>query len=208
MDEMETTNYAELCGTLAGAPEFSHENRLERFFRFPLETQRLSGAVDRVNVIVRERLLEHTVPGDAERLCITGDVRSFNNKRGDGAKLVITVFARAITPCGDDCDRNIVLLTGTICKPPTLRTTPMGRDICDLMLAVNRRYGRSDYLPCITWGLHAREAALWPVGTVVALDGRLQSRNYIKLLDDGATEKTAYEISVIDIRRTQAALDL
>ena len=125
MDELETTNYAELCGTLSAPPQFSHENRKERFYRFPLETQRLSGAIDRINIIVRERLLQQTVPEDAARLCVVGDVRSFNNKRGEGAKLVITVFARSITPCDDESDHNTVLLTGTICKPPTLRTTPM-----------------------------------------------------------------------------------
>lgn len=205
MDELETTNYAELCGTLAAAPQFSHENRKERFFRFPLETQRLSGTIDRVNIIVRERLLAQTVPENAARLCVVGDVRSFNNKRGDGAKLVITVFARSITPCDDGNDSNTVLLTGTICKPPALRTTPMGRDICDLMLAVNRRYGRSDYLPCIVWGQRAREAAQWPVGTVVSLEGRLQSRSYLKVLDGEAVEKTAFEISVIDLDRMPAA---
>lgn len=205
MDELETTNYAELCGTLAAPPQFSHENRKERFYRFALETQRLSGAIDRINIIVRERLLQQTVPEDAARLCVVGDVRSFNNKRGEGAKLVITVFARSITPCDDESDHNTVLLTGTICKPPTLRTTPMGRDICDLMLAVNRRYGRSDYLPCIVWGQRARESALWPVGTVVSLEGRLQSRTYLKVLDGETVEKTAFEISVVDLERISDA---
>ena len=144
MDELERNNYAELCGTLAAPPALSHENRQERFFTFPLETQRLSGTIDRVNVVVRERLLSALPPEGTERLCVTGDVRSFNNRRGPGAKLVITVFARDIAPCDEPYDRNLILLSGTLCKPPNLRTTPMGRDICDLMLAVNRHYGRSD----------------------------------------------------------------
>lgn len=185
MDELERNNYAELCGTLAAPPALSHENRQERFFTFPLETQRLSGTIDRVNVVVRERLLAEMPLEEPARLCVTGDVRSFNNRRGPGAKLVITVFARDIAPCDEPYDRNLILLSGTLCKPPNLRTTPMGRDICDLMLAVNRHYGRSDYLPCITWGARACETALWDVGTRVSLEGRLQSRSYIKVLDTG-----------------------
>ena len=183
MDELERNNYAELCGTLAAPPALSHENRQERFFTFPLEIQRLSGTVDRVNVVVRERLLAEMPLEESARLCVTGDVRSFNNRRGPGAKLVITVFARDIAPCDEPYDRNLILLSGTLCKPPNLRTTPMGRDICDLMLAVNRHYGRSDYLPCITWGARACETALWDVGTRVSLEGRLQKA--LELLDGG-----------------------
>ena len=149
MDELEQNNYAELCGTLAAPPVLSHENRQERFFTFPLETQRLSGTIDCVNVVVRERLLAEMPLEESARLCVIGDVRSFNNRRGPGAKLVITVFARDISLSDEPYDRNLILLSGTLCKPPNLRTTPMGRDICDLMLAVNRHYGRSDYLSLI-----------------------------------------------------------
>ncbi|MBR5633128.1 MAG: single-stranded DNA-binding protein, partial [Clostridia bacterium] len=118
-----------------------------------------------------------------------------NNRRGEGAKLVITVLAKELYFC-DDEDENTVCLTGTICKEPSLRVTPMGRDICDIMLAVNRHYGRSDYLPCICWGLKAREAALWTVGTKLKLEGRLQSRRYIKLSENGSQERVAFEVSV------------
>ena len=100
-------------------------------------------------------------------------------------------------------DENTVLIRGTICKAPTYRKTPMGREICDLMIAVNRKYGRSDYLPCIAWGLRAREASEWSVGDTVSLRGRLQSRSYIKRTDDDIQEKTAYEISIIDIVHEQ-----
>ena len=201
MDELGTNNYAELCGTLAAPPRLSHENRRERFFRFPLEAQRLSGTADCLNIIARERLLTLAEAAGQTRLCVTGEVRSFNNKSGVGAKLVISLFARSITPCDDAHDRNLVLLTGTLCKPPVLRTTPMGRDICDLLVAGNRHYGRSDYLPCIAWGERAHAAAAWPVGAVVSLTGRLQSRRYRKLLEDGVAERTAYEISVLEIER-------
>ena len=113
---------------------------------------------------------------------------------------MITVFARAVAAGGDE-DANRVELSGSLCRAPNLRTTPMGRDICDLMLAVNRRCGRSDYLPCICWGLRAREAAEWSVGDTVTLSGRVQSRKYIKLTAEGSIEKTAFEVSASEIER-------
>lgn len=198
MDENISRNFAQLCGVIAAAPTFSHSGRGESFYTFPLEVARLSGATDRINIIVRDELLESVTLKEAEKICVIGELRSFNNKSGEGAKLVITVFAKEISLCDDD-DMNDVHLIGTLCKKPNLRMTPMGRDICDLMLAVNRRYGRSDYLPCITWGLKAREAAEWDTGTVVSLDGRIQSRNYIKIIGGDPVEKTAYEVSVTDI---------
>lgn len=200
MDEAKIRNCAELCGTLAGAPVFSHESRGERFFVFPIETHRLSGAADKINVVARESMLAAAELADAERLHVAGELRSFNNKRSEGSRLIITVFARELCFGGDE-DVNRVELRGTLCKPPNLRTTPMGRDICDLMLAVNRRYGRSDYLPCICWGLRAREASAWEVGDAVALTGRIQSRQYIKVLEGEAIEKTAFEVSVMELER-------
>ena len=206
MDELEQNNYAELCGTLAAPPVLSHENRQERFFTFPLETQRLSGTIDRVNVVVRERLLAEMPLEESARLCVIGDVRSFNNRRGPGAKLVITVFARDISLSDEPYDRNLILLSGTLCKPPNLRTTPMGRDICDLMLAVSRRYGRADYLPVIAWGQLAVQAARLQVGDTLSLEGRVQSRTYRKVLEDGtAQERVAYEVSAMHLLEPEAA---
>jgi primosomal replication protein N len=137
-----------------------------------------------------------------DRLLLTGELRSFNNRRAEGAKLVLTVFAREAEAGGEE-DENLVALTGTLCKPPNLRVTPMGRDICDLMLAVNRRYGRSDYLPCICWGLKAREAACWDVGTQLRLEGRFQSRGYVKLTETGPVQRVAYEVSVNRAEETE-----
>ena len=199
MEEITTVNYAELCGVLAAPPAYSHSSRGEDFYVFPLDTKRLSGATDRINVVIRKELRGLEL-AEAAKLRVVGELRSFNNKRGGGARLVITVYARDIALC-DDEDANLVCLSGTLCKQPNLRTTPMGRDICDLMLAVNRRYGRSDYLPCITWGLRAREAALWQIGDTVRLTGRIQSRGYIKLIDGEAYERTAYEVSVVEIEK-------
>ena len=198
MDENTSRNYAQLTGVIAAPPVFSHASRGETFYTFPMEIVRLSGATDTVNIIVRDELLRDLELCEAEKISVTGELRSFNNKSGEGAKLVITVFAKELSLCGGE-DMNCVRLIGTLCKPPNLRMTPMGRDICDLMLAVNRRYGRSDYLPCITWGLKAREANDWDVGTVVSLEGRIQSRSYIKIIGGEPVEKTAFEVSVTDI---------
>ena len=197
MDENTCTNFARLIGVMSAPPAFSHASRGESFYTFALDVARLSGTTDTINIVARSELLSAVEACDTEKLCITGELRSFNNKSGEGAKLVITVFAKEILPC-DENDLNLICLTGTLCKPPNLRVTPMGRDICDLMLAVNRKYGRSDYLPCITWGLKAREASYWDTGTTVSLEGRIQSRRYIKLIGE-PVEKTAFEVSVTEI---------
>ena len=197
MDMIPTTNYAKLCGVMAAKPVYSHSSRGQQFYTFPLEVLRLSGNCDTLNIIARPEQLAAVEAAERERICVIGQLRTFNNRHGEGAKLVITVFAREIYLTDED-DCNLVQLTGTLCKAPNLRCTPMGRDICDLMLAVNRHYGRSDYLPCICWGVKAREAEAWGVGTQLRLEGRIQSRRYIKLSEDGAVEKTAFEVSVTD----------
>ena len=200
MEESTSSNRVALRGAVAGAPRFSHESRGERFFTFPLEVRRLSGAVDRLNVLARESTLERTALTEGGALAVEGELRSFNNRSGVGSRLVISVFARSLL-LEDGEDRNEVSLTGTLCKRPNLRRTPLGREICDLMLAVNRRYGRSDYLPCIVWGLLARETADRQVGDRLALRGRIQSRRYIKQLGGEQLEKTAYEVSVSEIEK-------
>ena len=197
MDMPFETNYTRLCGTPVGTPLFSHSSRGQDFYTFPLEVRRLSGTTDRLNIILRQSMLP-LLEGGSGSLCVEGQLRSFNNRRGEGARLVITVFARELRYCQEE-DSNLVLLHGTLCKAPTLRSTPMGRDICDLMLAVNRRCGRSDYLPCICWGALAREASAWTVGTALRLSGRIQSRRYLKQTEEGPVEKTAFEVSAAQI---------
>ena len=203
MEEAIIRNHIILRGLPVHAPQFSHSSRGERFFTFPLEVCRLSGAVDTVNILSREELVDALEPNGCSKLCVSGEVRSFNNKSGDGPRLVITVFAKGLS-FEDGDDENNVTLRGVICKQPNLRTTPMGREICDLMLAVNRRYGRSDYLPCIAWGAKAREACLWSVGDEISITGRLQSRKYTKNIDGEPIEKTAFEISVVDAALTDS----
>ena len=196
MDENLSCNHVFLRGVPAEEPFYSHQSRDIRFFTFPLEVERLSGAVDRLNVVLRESQLPDLRPSRAGLMEVEGELRSFNNRSGEGHRLVITVFARTILPGSVPEWENQVELTGTLCKVPNRRTTPLGREICDLMLAVNRPYGRSDYLPCIVWGAAARAAAEWGVGQRLELRGRLQSREYIKLSPGGDSAKqTAYEVS-------------
>ena len=203
MEDVRTDNYAMLRGVLCQPPRFSHLSREERFDQFSLEVRRLSGAADTLHIVARHALLKALEPCASEKLCVQGELRSFNNKSGVGPRLVITVFARELW-FDDGEDENVIELTGVLCKPPNLRVTPMGREICDLMLAVRRRYGRSDYLPCIAWGNCAHAAACWDVGTAVHLTGRFQSRAYLKTENGVTTEKTAYEVSVIHIEPVEA----
>ncbi len=195
MDEV--TNSVELCGSAEDTPAFSHESRGIRFFSFPLGARRLSGAVDSINIIARESQLGGDIrPG--QRLRVTGELRSFNNKSGQGARLVITVFARELQSW-EGADENAVSLAGTVCKEPILRRTPLGREICDLILAVPRRYKRSDYIPVIAWGAQAREAADCAIGQRLRLQGRIQSRRYTKIIDGLSLERTAFELSASEI---------
>ena len=144
-------NVIELCGSIADKPRFSHIGGNDNYFTFPLDIERLSGYVDTVNIIVRQDMLEKLEIEDCRRLAVIGELRSFNHKSGEGSRLVIIVFVKEMY-FTDEEDRNSASLTGAVCKKPNLRKTPMGRQICDIMLAVSRRYGRSDYLPCIARG--------------------------------------------------------
>lgn len=204
MDMIYEKNHIKLCGSLAAPPVYSHSARGRIFYSFPLEVRRLSGSSDTVNVVLGSEQLKELDISDCGKLCVEGQLRTWNNRRGEGAKLVITVLARELYFC-DGPDENLVRLSGTLCKAPNLRITPMGRDICDLMLAVNRHYGRSDYLPCICWGMKARQAANWQVGTSLRLEGRLQSRSYIKLTEEGASQRVAFEVSVTEIEELLSA---
>ena len=197
MEETVNNNYAELSGFVAQPPALSHENRGERFFKFSISVERLSGAYDTVNIIAREKLLQNTNLQIGDRIHVFGQLRSFNNKSFDGPKLIISLFARDLIADTSE-PRNDILLRGTLCKAPTLRKTPLGREISDFMLAINRYYSRSDYIPCIAWGQKAREISKKEVGTPLTVSGRFQSRQYIKMVDGMPVRKTAYEVSIID----------
>ena len=191
-------NYVELWGVAEAEPRLSHENHGQRFYKFPLRVDRLSGQADRPIIVVSEAQLERLGIEEDTPLRIVGQLRSFNNKSGQGSRLVITVLAQEIER-GDGSFFNRIALSGVICKQPYLRRTPLGRSICDVILAVNRHYGRADYLPCIAWGQVAATVAGMAVGDRLALEGRVQSRNYTKLLDSGAVERVAYEVSIMQL---------
>lgn len=192
-------NRAELTGTVTGEPVYSHSNHGEEFYRFPLCTRRLSGAADQVNVLLRRTLLDQHPLHTGDRMRVEGEVRSYNNRTGVGARLVITLFCRSIACAEDLPDDDRVTLAGVLCRNATYRHTPLGREICDLLLAVNRRCSRSDYLPCIAWGAVARSCSLLQAGTPLRLQGRLQSRSYIKRTEAGEEHRVAYEISVMTL---------
>lgn len=191
-------NKVKLRGELGHLPKINHESFGKKFYGFPLIVKRLSGAADMINIIAAEEVLNRMDLSAGSLLDIEGEIRSFNNKNGTGSRLVITVYAFDIKTTDDDYI-NETCLTGVICKPPVYRQTPLGRDICDIMIAVNRKYKRADYLPCIVWGRSAREASSLGVGTVVNIVGRMQSRQYIKQTDGESFKKTAYEISAISL---------
>ncbi len=187
-------NTADLCGTVDAECVFSHRSRGVDYYSFPLLTRRLSGTADRLNVTLPGSLMPG-IPPAGQRLALRGEIRSFANRSGEGNRLLLFVYAQELLPPEAE-DRNEAELAGTLCREPTWRRTPMGREICDLMLAVPRRYGRGDYLPCIAWGRNAQEAAAWKQGRPVRLTGRFQSRSYIKVTETGSLQRTAYEISV------------
>ena len=192
-----------LHGRVCQAPVPSNTNHGESYLKFPLAVCRLSGAEDRVNVVASAALLERCPLTEGEELSVEGEVRSFNNRSGVGSRLVISVYARQMHREPGE-EENRLRLTGTLCKVPVYRRTPLGRDICDLMLAVNRRYGRTDYLPCIAWGSLARRCAELAPGNRVELEGRLQSRVYTKRLGETSEERTAFEVSVSVLERLDA----
>ena len=190
------TNFINLRGTLTALPHFSHENHGKRFFRFELEVPRLSGVTDILPVIAEESLIDGIDPFGGEMIRVTGQIRSHNSRTENARHLLIFVFAAAISS-EDGEPLNEVILEGPLCKEPVFRRTPLGREICDVMLAVPRAFHRADYLPCILWGRTAQEASVCHTRDRIRLTGRLQSRVYTKLTDQGSQERTAYEISAL-----------
>lgn len=199
-------NHVLLRGVAQEAPVFSHENRGERYTVFPLAVKRLSGTVDTLPVLASSQALAACPVKPGMSMEVEGELRSFNNKSGKGRRLVLSVFARRMAASGEP-DQNHLILEGVICKKPALRRTPLGREICDFILAVNRKYGRADYLPCISWGHVAAQTAALEVGSQLRLEGRMQSRTYIKVLDGESTERTAFEVSVMRLEKWGCSAD-
>ncbi len=192
----QTANRIILRGSLAGLPEFSHENHGRKFYRFYLEVPRLSGVIDRLSVVTDDRVLNALDLDGGSMLTVTGQVRSHNLRKDGARRLMIFVYAQSIIAEEGD-PINEVILEGPVCKEPVYRRTPLGREICDVMLAVPRSFHRADYLPCILWGQVAREASECHIRDVIRIRGRLQSRSYTKVTEEGAYERIAYEISAL-----------
>ena len=190
------TNLISLRGMLKTLPDFSHENHGKRFFRFYLEVPRLSGAVDTLPIIVEEQMLGTLDPTAGKMIFVTGQIRSHNQREEGIRRLLIYVFASSIA-AEDGEPENRVFLEGPLCRDPIYRRTPLGREICDAMLAVPRAFHRADYLPCILWGRVAQEVSRCHTRDVISIEGRLQSRIYTKLTEDGPKERTAYEVSAL-----------
>ena len=194
-------NFIDIGGRIVSDFAFSHEIYGEGFYRFDVEIDRLSGAGDILPVTVSERIVDKEAMVIGQLVRINGQIRSYNNyvEADKRNKLVLTVFARDIELTTElpEQNPNDVYLDGYLCKPAIYRTTPFGREISDLLLAINRSYNKSDYIPCITWGRNARYASKLTVGDRVRLWGRMQSRQYQKKLENGEVlEKIAFEVSV------------
>ena len=201
LDKVFTNNQVTIAGEVVSEFTFSHEVYGEHFYIVNIAVCRLSNSYDVIPVMVSERLIDVTSDYRGCVLQVSGQFRSYNRHEENRNRLVLSVFAReAVLASQEDEDEqnpNHIFLDGYVCKHPVYRKTPLGREIADVLLAVNRPYGKSDYIPCICWGRNARYASAFEVGEHVQVLGRIQSREYVKRLSETETEKrTAYEVSV------------
>lgn len=196
-------NQVTIIGKISSEFKFSHEVLGEGFYTFEVTSERISGICDQIPMLISERLIDVHEDYVGEYIEVTGQFRSFNKYDVDKNRLILYVFATEVSFIEDKIDwkkLNNIILNGYVCKKPIYRTTPYGREITDLLLAVNRPYGKSDYIPCIVWGRNARFVEQFEIGTNVLLKGRIQSRQYIKKLPDETKElRVAYEVSTISI---------
>lgn len=192
-------------GRLDGELELSHEVMNEPFYTGTLLVKRLSGTVDRLPITIPGKLMGLLPEVEGSQLLATGQVRSYNKVIDGAGRLMVTLFVQSLALSPDNDTLNRVTLTGALCKPPIYRSTPFGREICDMMLAVNRAFGKSDYIPCIAWGRNAQYASRFSVGDRVRLTGRLQSREYQKLLENGEYMlRNAYEVSCFTLEAAES----
>ena len=200
MDKIIENNQVTLIGTIVSEFTYSHELFGEGFYMTSIKVDRLSESADIIPMMISERLVDVNADYTGEKIIVNGQFRSYNRHEERKNRLVLSVFAREIEfvdEIAENARTNQIFLDGFICKEPIYRKTPLGREIADLLLAVNRPYGKSDYIPCVCWGRNARYASNLDVGLRVTAKGRIQSREYTKKHDDGTVEmKTAYEVSI------------
>ena len=195
---IESNNTAYISGVIAEEFCYSHKVYRKKFYTSVVDVERKSGIVDRIPIMISEKLVDVSGEWVGERVYIYGEFRSYNKYDGEHSHLILHLFARKFF-CVDDTghDDNSIELDGFICKEPIYKKTPYGREICDILLAVNRPYGKSDYIPCICWGRNSRFASGLEAGTRLKVQGRIQSREYFKEISEGYSERrTAYEVSI------------
>ena len=195
---LEKSNSVYLQGTVASEPVLNHKVKDEAFFSFNLSVSRLSAEKDIIPITISARLMRELKVGD--KFALRGQFRSFNKYEDGHSRLILSVFCREICEYDENANANVIDLTGFICKPPIFRNTPLSREICDVLLAVNRNYNKSDYIPCIAWGRNAQFVSKLPVGTQLKITGRIQSREYKKQIEgQPPISKLAYEVSISNV---------
>lgn len=196
-------NYCEITGITDEIPVFSHESHGEKFYTLKLKSERLSKSFDIINLTVSEKLIDTLNFEGGLKIHVTGQFRSYNNFSGIGNKLILTLFVKELETVDSDCEYiNYIMLEGYLCKEPVYRVTPFGREITDILLAVNRIHNKSDYIPLIVWGRNAKFASTLVTGDKIKITGRIQSREYQKKIDENETiTKTAFEVSVSKIEK-------
>lgn len=202
----EKNNRVFISGEIVSEATFSHEIYGEGFYEFFVRVMRLSGQADVLPVTLSERLIQDGMLSKGKPICALGQFRSYNKIENGKSRLMLTVFVRELLPRLPDKNPNSILLSGYICKPPVYRTTPFNREIADVLVAVNRAYNKSDYIPCIAWGRNARFVKNLSVGDKIAISGRIQSREYQKKLSETESRTmTAYEVSVAKLAAFDSA---
>lgn len=191
-------NEVKVSGIVKGNFEFSHEVCGEKFYRGHIQANRASGFVDEVPILISERIINVNDSWNGRRVRVSGQFRSYNQHIDDKAKVILNVFVEEIEEIEEMAsDENEIEMIGFVCKAPTYRKTPLGREISDLLIAVNRQYGQSDYIPCVAWGRNARYTHSFELGKKIHISGRVQSREYTKKLSENESEiRTAYEVSI------------
>ncbi len=206
---MEENNNIEIMGEILKKPEFSHETHNEKFYSTVISVKRLSGDTDELELIISEKTINIEDVEVGKKYNIKGEIRSYNYyiKEEERRKLIITIFVKEMSIVEnieneEECKNELVII-GHICKKPIYRKTPFGREISDLLVAVNRVYGKSDYLPCIVWGRNAKFATQLEIGDKIKITGRMQSRSYNKEIGDKKITKVAYEISAASLEKVE-----
>lgn len=195
--EQMNNNKLQLTGIISKEPVYSHEVFGEGFYETMITVPRLSDQTDTIPMTISDRLISQNGIEVGDKVSVVGQFRSYNKLEGEKSRLLLTAFVRDVVSEDEIENPNQIDISGYICKLPVYRTTPFKREICDVLLAVNRAYNKSDYIPCILWGRNARFVQSLPIGTKISVSGRIQSRKYVKNLgNDMSEERVAYEVSV------------